>query len=61
VEKLRNDCLESEGVEPAGLEERIAAQAMREAVRAKPVGDEGRYEDVGEYDPVLRSHCRLDL
>jgi hypothetical protein len=23
------------------------------------VGPEGRYQGVGEYDPVLRSHCRL--
>jgi hypothetical protein len=22
-------------------------------------GNEERYEDVGDYDPVLRSHCRL--
>jgi hypothetical protein len=28
------------------------------AVRARRLGE--RYESVGDYDPVLRAHCRLD-
>jgi hypothetical protein len=43
--KVREDCLESE----KSLRERLGLKA----------GDE-RYDGVEEYDPVLRSHCRLD-
>ena len=39
-------------VEEAQLE--AARKARREAGKPAP------YENVGEYDPVLRSHCRLD-
>ena len=57
MEKARGDCRESE----AGVEERLAELALRESLRGatRVVGDEGRYEDVEGYDPVLRWHCRL--
>ena len=44
------------------VEERLAQAALQDRLKEarRMVGDEGRYEDVGEYDPVLRSHCRLD-
>jgi hypothetical protein len=45
VEKLDIDCRESEL--------RAFLERLRERV-------EETYEDVGDYDPVLRSHCRLE-
>jgi hypothetical protein len=45
VEKLDIDCRESE----------LRALLERLAERARDT-----YEDVGDYDAVLRSHCRLD-
>ena len=57
MEKAREDCRESE----TGVEARLAELALRESLRVAGlvVGDEGRYEDVGDYDAVLRWHCRL--
>jgi hypothetical protein len=37
--------------------EEAQAVAVRRGRRARPVG---AYQRVAEYDPVLRSHCRLD-
>jgi hypothetical protein len=45
VEKLDIDCRESE----------LRAFLARLAERPQET-----YEDVGDYDPVPRSHCRLD-
>jgi hypothetical protein len=58
--KERDDCFES-GPEKA-VEERLAEAALREELRARqrPVGAEGRYLRVEDYDPVLRWHCRLE-
>lgn len=52
------DCLKSE----LEVEERLAARELADRLRAarRLVGEEGRYESVAGYDPVLRSHCRLE-
>jgi len=42
------------------VEERLARAAQTAARLAERAGDGERYADVGEYDPVLWSHCRLD-
>ena len=49
MEKERADCFD--------LEERLAALA-RTALRGDLAGEV--YRGVEDYDPVLRSHCRLD-
>ena len=43
------------------LEEALA-QAFQEGLRVtgRPIEPEEQYDDVGDYDPVLRSHCRLE-
>jgi hypothetical protein len=48
VEKLDIDCRESE------------LRAFLERLGERPATDEEQYGDVGDYDPVLRSHCRLE-
>ena len=45
MEKLDIDCRESE------------LRAFWERLAERP---QETYEDVGDYDPVLRSHCRLE-
>ena len=57
MENARRDWFEVED----SLAEKLAEGALRDrlAAGARNVGDEGRYEGVEEYDPVLRSHCRL--
>ena len=43
------------------LEERLADAARRDGLRAAArAQDEERYRSVADYDPVLRSHCRLE-
>ena len=58
MENVRRDCFE---VPDAGLgvEERLAARALREGVRENRAEDEERYGSVADYDAVLRWHCRL--
>ena len=56
MEKVRGDYRESE----LGVEERLAARALKERRLVVRAGEEERYGDVGDYDPVLRSHCRLE-
>jgi hypothetical protein len=48
VEKLDIDCRESE------------LRLRLERAPEKVASGMERYEHVGEYDPVLRSHCRLE-
>ena len=57
MENVRGDWFEDE----KSAEERLAGAALRERVRmaGQIIGEEG-YRDVGDYDPVLRSHCRLE-
>ena len=58
--KERDDCFE--GGDGKAVEEKLAETAVREDLRARqrPVGVEGRYLRVEDYDPVLRWHCRVD-
>jgi hypothetical protein len=61
LEKVHVDYRESEDPGDArSVAERLAARALREIGQGGIAGPEGRYEDVGDYDPVLRSHCRLE-
>lgn len=55
------DCRGSEGGGKGEVEQRLAARELADKIRSarRVVGLEGRYECVSEYDPVLRSHCRL--
>jgi hypothetical protein len=47
-------------VEGAVLEGKLTVEEAR-AIEARRVGKAGEaYESVEDYDPVLRSHCRLD-
>ena len=57
MENVHRDWFEDE----LSVEERLAEAAFREGVRmaGRIIGEEG-YQDVGDYDPVLRSHCRLE-
>lgn len=57
-EKERSGWFERE----KSVEERLAESARREEVEAHTGqrGAQRRYPHVGEYDPVLRWHCRLD-
>jgi hypothetical protein len=57
LENVRRDYFEGD----LSVEERLVKAAVRDQLRmgAGIVGPEGRYSGVGEYDPVLRSHCRL--
>ena len=60
MENVRRDYFEGDG-SAGSVEERLAAAALRDRLRAgaRIVGLEGQYRGVAEYDPVLRSHCRL--
>jgi hypothetical protein len=56
MEKVRVDCFELNGAE-VSLEERLL-QAWRLPATGADPGK--RYDSVENYDPVLRSHCRLE-
>jgi len=55
---VRVDCLEPDlGSAELVLESRLARTWRKSAGVADP---DVRYREVAEYDPVLRSHCRID-
>jgi hypothetical protein len=43
-----------------GIAEVSSGELQVEEAEAPMALSEGRYESVGDYDPVLRAHCRLD-
>jgi hypothetical protein len=50
-----SDCSEVD----LSVEERLALAASRGALRDGQAADAETYGSVEDYDPVLRSHCRL--
>jgi hypothetical protein len=59
MENVRGDYRESE-LSQLSVEERLAARARVEVYCAERPAAEERYDGVEDYDPVLRSHCRLE-
>ena len=57
-ENVRNDCYD----DGKSVEVRLAQADLRDRLGAlqRVVPGEGGYRNVDQYDPVLRSHCRLD-
>jgi hypothetical protein len=56
---VQNDCF---GDRKKSVEERLAEADLRDRPSSaeRYVRAEGGYRNVDQYDPVLRSHCRLD-